>query len=114
MKRLILLLVGILILGGCSTRDVENRLDAVGQKVGDGISKIMSSSEVQGISRQEAVSIALQHAGVTENQVKGLRTEYEVDDGVGHYDVRFLLNGQEYNYEISATDGKIISFEVDD
>ena len=116
MKTLILMLViGIFAFGGCSTRSVEESLDSMGDKVEEGLNKIMSSStHNQDISRQEALSIALNHAGVTEDQISGLRTEYEVDDGVGHYDIRFLYNGQEYDYEISASNGKVLSFEVDD
>lgn len=114
---LILLIVGVLILGGCSTKSVEDRMDSMGDKVEDGLNKIMDTSDTAGqtkdISRQEAIEIALRHAGTTENQVTGLRTEYEVDDGVGHYDVRFLLDGKEYDYEISASNGKVLSFDVD-
>ena len=117
MKRLFLLLIiGIFILGGCSTKNVEDSLDSMGDKVEEGLNKIMDTSagQVKDISRQEAIDIALSHAGVTEAQVTGLRTEYEVDDGVGHYDVRFLLEGKEYDYEISASNGKVLSFEADD
>ena len=115
MKRLLLLLVGIVCIAGCSTKAVEDRLDAVGEKVGDGISKIMGSSSTTisspKISRQDALDIALHHAGFSQNQVSELETEYEID---GHYDVQFRVNGREYEYEISASDGSIISFEVDE
>ena len=117
MKKLLLfVLVGVLFLGGCSTKSVEERMDSMGNKVEDGLNKIMDTTagQAKDISRQDAVDIALRHAGTTESQVTGLHTEYEIDDGVGHYDVRFLLNGREYDYEISASSGKVLSFEVDE
>jgi len=117
-KIMIAMIVGALLLAGCSAKQVEDRLDEAGDLVGDGLDKIMdttsSTGEARKISEEEAIAAALKHAGTTQDKVTGLRTEYEVDDGVGHYDVRFLLDDKEYNYEVSAADGKILSFERDD
>ena len=117
MKRMIILLLAVLTLSGCSTKQVEDRLDAAGDMVEEGLDNLMdntNSTTKPDISEEKAVSIALEHADTTKDKVTGLRTEYEVDDGEGHYDVRFLLDGHEYDYEIHAKTGKIISFEKDD
>ena len=68
------------------------------------------------ISAAEAKSIALAHAGLTEAQVKGLRAEYDRDDGRPEYDVEFRVGSMEYEYEIHAETGKILSWdkEIDD
>lgn len=62
------------------------------------------------ISSQAARDIALAHAGVTLDQARAL--EVELDDG--SYQVEFKAGNYEYEYEISAADGSIISAERDD
>lgn len=73
-------------------------------------------AESKKISAAEAKSIALAHAGLTEAQVKGLRAEYDRDDGRPEYDVEFRVGNMEYEYEIHAETGKILSWdkEIDD
>lgn len=66
------------------------------------------------ITADEAKDIALSHLGVTKEQVTHLFAEYEVDDGVPQYDVHFHKGGVEYNYEIDAETGKLLTFEQDD
>lgn len=66
------------------------------------------------ISREEAEKIALEHAGFTGDQIKYLHTEYEIDDGRPQYEVSFHQDRWEYDYEIDAETGAIISFEKDD
>lgn len=63
------------------------------------------------ISAAKAKSIALAHAGFSENQVKYLRAEFDYDDGFAVYEVEFYADGMEYDYEISARTGKIIDVD---
>lgn len=65
------------------------------------------------ISPEKAREIALNHAGFTADQVERLRTEYEIDDRVPQYDVEFHVNGVEYEFEIHAESGDIISYDRD-
>ena len=65
------------------------------------------------ITAQEAEEIALEDAGLTRDQVKYLHSEYDFDDGIGYYEVQFTYEQLEYEYEIKASDGKIISFDKD-
>ncbi len=65
------------------------------------------------ISAAKAKSIALAHAGLKESQVKGLRAEYDVDDGVPQWEVEFRVGNMEYEYEIHAKTGKIRSWDKD-
>jgi len=65
------------------------------------------------IGKEKAKSIALTHAGVTESQVTRLRVERDMDDGRIEYSVEFNANGQEYDYEISGSTGKILDYDVE-
>ena len=67
----------------------------------------------QKITAEEAENIALNHAGLTRDQVRFDRTEYDKDDGVPEYEIEFHADGWEYDYEIHAETGKILSSEKD-
>lgn len=66
------------------------------------------------ITAEKAKSIALAHAGLKADQVTRLRAEKDRDDGLWVFDVEFRHGGFEYECEIHAQTGKILSFEKDD
>lgn len=68
------------------------------------------------LTGEEARDIALRHAGLSANDVRGLRVEFDYDDGRPEYDVDFRSGGYEYDYEIHAETGDIITWdkELDD
>lgn len=63
------------------------------------------------LTAEQAKEIALTHAGLTADQVKGLKVELDYDDGVPEYQVEFRHNGWEYDYEIHAQTGKILDWD---
>ena len=63
------------------------------------------------ISETDAKKIAFDHAGVSEADVTGLRIKLDYDDGRQVYDVEFYSGNQEYDYEINAVDGTILSYD---
>ena len=65
------------------------------------------------IGREKAKSIALSHAGFSESSVSRLKVERDVDDGRIEYSVEFTVNGKEYDYEISGSNGKILDYDVE-
>ena len=65
------------------------------------------------ISRDQALQIALQHAGVAQSQISKLKVEQDFDDGVQKYEVEFNVGRTEYDYDIEVSSGRILSFEVD-
>ena len=73
-----------------------------------------SSVHTAALTKEEAQAIALKHAGFTEDQVSHLRAEYDMDDRTAEYDVEFREGRWEYEYEIHAETGAILSFEKDD
>lgn len=66
------------------------------------------------LTGEKAEAIALAHAGFTRDQVSRLYTEYEIDDGIPQFDVQFHEGRWEYEYEIHAETGAILSFDKDD
>ena len=60
-----------------------------------------------------AKDIALKHAGLSEEQIYKLEVELDTEDGIVIYEVEFKYDGYEYEYEINATTGKILSWEVE-
>lgn len=65
------------------------------------------------ISVEKAKEIALNHAGLSSNQVTFVRTERDFDNGIEKYEVEFYNDGMEYDYEINASNGEIISYDND-
>ena len=67
------------------------------------------------ITAEEAQAIALAHAGFAADQVERLRTRFEPEEprDPAHYDVEFYRDGLEYDYEIHAETGQILSWEKD-
>ena len=65
------------------------------------------------VSKTEAEQIALQHAGVSADDVSGLHTDYDMDDSLAKYEVKFYYGGQEYEYDIDAGNGNILQVDKD-
>ena len=65
------------------------------------------------ISLDKAKEIALSHAGLSSDQVTFVQANKDFDDGIKKYDIEFYCNGQEYDYEINASNGQIIQFDYD-
>ena len=63
------------------------------------------------IGWDEALSIALQHAGVQAEQTQRVRAEADRENGRAVYDVEFTADGIEYEYEIDAATGEILKSE---
>lgn len=60
-------------------------------------------------TKDEVLAIALEDAGLNEKDVEKSRVELDYDDGSLTYDVEFYTGDEEYDYEIDAKSGKIIS-----
>lgn len=130
----------MLLLTACGSAQAENRIDAAEDAVENQLETIKDAVEHQvdgaeeavnqalppataqpspteaaaTITKEEAQSIALEHAGLTADQVTYLRTEYEIDDGVPQYEVEFHHDRWEYDYEIHAETGDVLSYDRDD
>jgi uncharacterized membrane protein YkoI len=65
------------------------------------------------ISSTDAENAALSHAGVSRSSVNYLRSHLDRDDGRTMYEVSFYYNYMEYEYDIDALTGNILSFDQD-
>ena len=62
------------------------------------------------ITLDEAKNIALEHAQLNENDVTFTKTQMDTDDGKQVYDINFIYNNEEYDYEIAVSNGEVISY----
>ena len=69
------------------------------------------SAAASAVNEDSALSIALEHAGVTREQLVHSRVKPDRDDGLMIFEVEFITtDGVEYDYDISQADGTILSF----
>ena len=71
------------------------------------------SGTVQDIGYTKAKSIALNHAGLSENQAYDMDIELDDEDGTLVYEVEFKSGNMEYDYEIDAASGTILKHEAE-
>ena len=82
--------------------------------VGDATAKPSApSGAVQDIGHAKAKSIALNHAGVSENEAYDMEIELDDEDGTLVYEVEFKSGNMEYDYEINAASGAILKHEAE-
>lgn len=65
------------------------------------------------IGEEKAKEIVLQKAGLSHGEVIFDRVELEKDNGVWHYEIEFKKGTTEYDADINAADGTIMSWETD-
>ncbi len=69
-----------------------------------------------GITKEQAIALAYEKAGVTEEDVFGLEVELDIDDGVKKYEIEFRSGKYEFSMDVNAETGKITDYEkeIDD
>lgn len=65
------------------------------------------------IGRDAALEVALGDAGVSESDATRLRVSEDRDDGRKVYEIRFDVADKEYDYEIQASNGAILSSDIE-
>ena len=61
------------------------------------------------VTLDEAKAIALADAGVSSSEVTYKKAKLDYDDGIKVYDIEFYTSDREYEYEINASTGKVVS-----
>jgi uncharacterized membrane protein YkoI len=107
MKKIIALALSLVIaiasLAACAPR---NPAGSVGS---DG--KMPDTSKF--IGEEKARQIAIEKAGIPSDGANFVRVELDRDNGIWHYEVEFRQGRTEYDADIKADTGEIISFETD-
>ena len=80
---------------------------------GDEAAKPTAPSGGADIGHAKAKSIALNHAGVSENEAYDMEIELDDEDGALVYEVEFKSGNMEYSYEINAATGAILKHEAE-
>lgn len=95
----------------------ESALESGVSGVESGAESILSGDNMNAsgakISKDDAKQKAFKHANISENDVTGLRVDLDRDDGVLKYEIDFRHGGYEYDYDINAETGEIISHDKD-
>ena len=65
------------------------------------------------ITLEKAKEIALTHAGVSADSALWDDRDFDLENGKSVFELEFSANGTEYEYDIDATDGKILHSKVD-
>ena len=66
------------------------------------------------IGSERAKQIAFDHARVSGANVRRLQVKLDRDDGRTVYEIEFKHDFKEYEYEIDAFSGRIVSFSIED
>ncbi len=65
------------------------------------------------IGETSAQNYAFADAGVDPASATILKTKFDFDDGHFVYDIEFVANGYEYDYQVKSSDGTILKRELD-
>ena len=106
---MVMILTFLVLLAGCN---IERALDRVEDRIENAFEPEKTPSETV-ISKEQAEKIALEHIGLTREQTHSIRAEYDHDDGTAEYDVTIYAGELEYELEIHAESGKILSYDTE-
>lgn len=95
--------------GGTAQNDSNTTDNAEQASVSQHVTAGQTAMVNGGITEQEAKNIATGNAGVTEDQIQYITVKQDWDDGQARYEVEFTAAGVEYDYELDASDGRILS-----
>ncbi len=65
------------------------------------------------IGEGEAQTIAFEHADISEEDTTFVSCHIDYDNGIAEYDVEFISDNKEYDYEIDAQTGGILSYSYE-
>ncbi len=74
---------------------------------------VLAASSADYIGEEKAKNIAFENAGLTASDVSYVWSRLDYDDGRAEYDVEFLYGTNEFDYEIDALTGTILSIDLD-
>lgn len=130
MKKIIVLalsLIFVLSFAACgrAMNDVTSDVESVGDSIVSGAESVVDNAEsavkgnksddsnsmnlMAGITANDAKQAALKHAGLDESQISDVDVDLDRDNGKLIYEVDFNSGDTEYDYDIDAETGEVIS-----
>jgi len=64
-------------------------------------------------TKEEVKNIVLNHANINESNVAFTKVDMEVENGIMVYEIEFIYNNLEYEYEVNAITGDILKHKID-
>lgn len=90
--------------------EYEYDIDAFdGKIIGISIDYEADSSKAAALSADDALKAALNDAGLSESDVTVVKKERDFDNGVQKFEIEFYTNDKDYDYDIAADSGKVLS-----
>ena len=65
------------------------------------------------ITAEKAKEIALKHAKVLKSNARFRKIKLDIEHGILVYEMEFIVGNAEYEYEIDANNGSIVSYEIE-
>ena len=99
--------------------DVEHHAPGTGSGSGNTAGSVSpntgtaSAAGTEYITAEAAKQTALKHAGVAESDTRRMETGFDYEHGMAVYEIEWKVGWTEYSYEINASTGEIVSYEVD-
>ncbi len=95
-----------LLLAGCGESQPESAQDGTTEEA----AQADDAAAADGIGLEQAKGIALEHAGVAEEEAVFTETGQETEDGKDVYKIDFSSGATEYEYEILVEDGTVLKY----
>lgn len=67
----------------------------------------------ESVTQAQATDIALEHAGVAQEDTTALSVEQDKENGVDVYDIQFTTSDRTYHYDVSQKTGEIVNYSYD-
>ena len=72
-----------------------------------------ATENAEQLPQEQALQLALDHLGLSAAEVDRVQVHHEIDDRIPQYDVEFYHGDWEYEFEIHAENGRILSYDKD-
>ncbi len=78
-----------------------------------GVFAAVASAEEVKLTREEAVQVVLDYAGLKEEQVVFTKVRTDWDDGRQIWEIDFVFDGVEYEFDVDFYTGRILEADMD-
>ena len=93
---------------------VTNAVENTAENMGNNMARMGQNVDTSGfVGEARAKEIALNKAGLKNEDVEFVKVKLDKDDDIWQYEVEFTHNKTEYDADIKAEDGAILSWDID-